>query len=236
MTIRGILFDKDGTLFDYHQTWMPLNHQAALLAARGNTTLAHSLLINGGWDAQSDRVASGSLLAACTNHEIAQSWADQIGGWDVDELARIVTDQFNEGGVDSAVPVTDLPSFLMDLRNRGYKLGVATSDSESGALGMLGRFGALDYLDFVSGYDSGHGPKPTPGMVYAFCKTCGIEPCETIMVGDNWHDVETGRNAGVALTVGVLTGTSTREDLHGVADHVLDNVEQLVELFDQLSN
>lgn len=227
MTIRGILFDKDGTLFDYHQTWMPLNHQAALLTARGDQTLAHALLKSGGWDAGSDRVASGSLLAACTNHQIAEDWAGQVGGWDVEELARMLTEKFHEEGVESAVPVTELPPFLSDLRDQGYKLGIATSDSEQGARGMLDRFGVIDHLDFICGYDSGHGAKPTPGMVYAFCKRCGIEPGETIMVGDNWHDVETGRNAGVAFTVGVLTGTSVREELEGVADHVLHSVEEL---------
>lgn len=235
MTIRGILFDKDGTLFDYHQTWMPLNHQAAILAARGNQSLAQSMLRSGGWDVQTGLVASGSLLAASTNHEIAEHWASLTDGWDVEDLAQVITAQFNKGGVDSAVPVTDLPKFLTNLHNHGYKLGVATSDSESGAVGMLGRFGALDHLDFVSGYDSGHGPKPTPGMVHAFCKTCDITPKETIMVGDNWHDVETGWNAGVALTIGVLTGTSTREDLEGVADHVLDNVEGLGAFLNSIS-
>ena len=29
--IQGILFDKDGTLLDYHATWMPLNRQAGVL-------------------------------------------------------------------------------------------------------------------------------------------------------------------------------------------------------------
>ena len=235
MTIRGILFDKDGTLFDYHQTWMPLNHQAALTATRGDQTLAHSLLESGGWDAASNRVASGSLLAACNNHEIAENWADYVGGWDVDDLAKIITDQFTEGGVRSAVPVTALDPFLTELRNQGYKLGVATSDSEAGATGMLKRFDVLDHLDFVSGYDSGHGSKPQPGMVYAFCKNCEIEPGEAIMVGDNWHDVETGRNAGVPFTVGVLTGTSTREELEDVADHVLDSVEEISALLASLS-
>jgi phosphoglycolate phosphatase len=234
MDIRGILFDKDGTLFDYHQTWMPLNHQAAMVAARGDQSLANTLLVNGGWDAGTDRVASGSLLAACTNHEIAESWADQIGGWDVEDLAHIISSHFNEGGVDSAVPVTDLAPLLASLRDEGYKLGVATSDSERGAMGMLGRFGVVDHLDFISGYDSGHGPKPTPGMVYAFCETCGIKPVDAIMVGDNWHDVETGRNAGVAFTVGVLTGTSTREELEGVADHVLDSIDELGALLSSL--
>ena len=34
MPIRAVLFDKDGTLLDYHRTWGPINLAAAEIAAR----------------------------------------------------------------------------------------------------------------------------------------------------------------------------------------------------------
>jgi phosphoglycolate phosphatase len=33
--IQGVLFDKDGTLFDFHETWRPVMIKAALQAAGG---------------------------------------------------------------------------------------------------------------------------------------------------------------------------------------------------------
>ena len=78
MAIKGILFDKDGTLLDYVATWMPLNHKAALAAAGGDQGLADRLLAAGGYDAATDRVRSGSPLAAGTNREIAVCWAARI--------------------------------------------------------------------------------------------------------------------------------------------------------------
>ena len=56
------------------------------------------------------------------------------------------------------------------------------------------------------------------------------------MVGDNWHDIEVGRSAGCACTVGVLTGTSTRNDLEGKADYVLDSIDNLPELLNRLTS
>lgn len=236
MDIKGILFDKDGTLFDYYQTWMPLNREAARITAREDATLAHKLMEHGGWDPETDTIRAGSLLAAHTNREIAEGFLEIANGWDVEELTEVFNNLFATGGYESAVPVTDLPAFLDPLRAAGYALGVATSDGEDSAQAMLKKHGAFDLLDFVAGYDSGHGPKPGPGMAHAFCTTTGLTPSEIVMVGDNRHDMEMGRNAGVAFCIGVLTGTSNREELALEAEYVLDDVTGIPGLLAQLGS
>lgn len=234
--IKGILFDKDGTLFDYHQTWMPLNHKAAAVTARGDAELAHTLMVAGGWQPQTNTVSSGSLLAAHTNREIVEAWMEFVPGWEIDHLTDLLNNLFTEGGTETAMPVTDLPVFLQGLRDIKLTVGVATSDSESSAIAMLRHFGAADLMDFIAGFDSGHGPKPEPGMVHAFCTTTDLSLSEVIMVGDNRHDMEMGRNAGVAFCVGVLTGTSNREELEREADYVLDDITGLPDLLRLLQN
>ncbi|MCH7793725.1 MAG: hypothetical protein IH900_01095, partial [Proteobacteria bacterium] len=54
VAIRGILFDKDGTLLDYAATWMTANRVAALAAAGGDRALSERLLIAGGYDPKQD--------------------------------------------------------------------------------------------------------------------------------------------------------------------------------------
>ena len=44
MTIRGILFDKDGTLLDFEATWAPLYQRLALELAGDDTARARELL------------------------------------------------------------------------------------------------------------------------------------------------------------------------------------------------
>ena len=57
--IRGVLLDKDGTLLDYARTWVPINRQVALAAARGDKALADQLLLAGGHDPATDAVQIG---------------------------------------------------------------------------------------------------------------------------------------------------------------------------------
>jgi phosphoglycolate phosphatase len=230
--IKGLLFDKDGTLFDYTKTWMPLNHRAALMAARGDQSKADELMIVGGWLPELDTVSAGSLLGAHTNFEIAEVWIKHLGNdWEIQDLYEAISHTFNTYGLESAVAVTDLPLILGQLKSQGYTLGVATSDNEFSANSMLKRFEVDTLFDYIAGYDSGHGAKPGPGMVEGFCRQTGLTPAQVAVIGDNSHDVEMGNNAGVACCIGVLTGNSSYADLIALTEHVLDDITGIPALF-----
>jgi phosphoglycolate phosphatase len=111
---------------------------------------------------------------------------------------------------------------------------VATSDSLRGARASLGGFGVLDRIDFLAGYDSGHGVKPDPGMVEGFCAATGLAAARVAVVGDNLHDLQMGRAAGAGLVVGVLTGNSACGELEALADHVLGSIAEIEALLDGL--
>ncbi len=86
-------------------------------------------------------------------------------------------------------------------------------------------------MDFVAGYNSGHGGKPEPGMVLAFAKLIGADPSEVVMVGDSLHDLDAGRGAG-ALTVAVLSGPASRAELEPHADLVIAHIGELPPLLE----
>jgi phosphoglycolate phosphatase len=224
--IRGILFDKDGTLVDYEATWGPINRRVAELAGRGDPALAQRLLAIGGYDAESGRTRGGSLLAAAHTREIAQAWIDAGAAFDLDTLTGRMDAAFAEGARD-AVPVCDVASLFDRLRARGLTLGVATSDGARAARATLARLGVATDGLFVAGYDSGFGGKPAAGMVQGFCAAAGLTPAQVIVVGDNTHDLEMAAAAGCAAALGVLTGTGRQADLAPLADAVLPGIDAL---------
>ncbi|MGK0399764.1 MAG: phosphoglycolate phosphatase [Gammaproteobacteria bacterium] len=239
MKYKGIVFDKDGTLIDFHATWSPTYHFASIELAKGNSTLAAELLTQHGYDAITQRFMGGSLLAAGNNEEIAQAWSKQlpdIANCDSDKeykvLAHRLHDIFVEQGRINSTAVPDLKRILKQLKTAGLKLGVATADSYQGILNTLGEFDVIKDFDFLCGYDSGHGTKPEAGMVLAFCQSQSLNPSDVVVVGDNSHDIEMGRNANAGLCVGVLTGTSTRNELEKIADIVLNDIRELPALLD----
>jgi len=233
-SIQGILFDKDGTLLDYHATWMPLNKQAALEAAGGDAAEAERLLVATGYDPVKDTHLPNSLLVSASNDVIAGSWAALLGA-DPAELTTRITSVFEANSAATAVAVAGMEAVVTALKARGLVLGVATNDSEDSAYNSLGPFGVLDHFSYVAGFDSGHGAKPGPGMVRAFCAATGLSPAAVAVVGDSHHDMEMGRSAGAGLLVGVLTGTGDRDDLASHAHHVLDSIVELEALLDDLA-
>lgn len=52
--------------------------------------------------------------------------------------------------------------------------------------------------------------KPAPGMINLACKTHGIDPSTSFMVGDSDKDIECAKNAGVGKAVLVLTGNGRK--------------------------
>lgn len=225
---KGILFDKDGTLLDYHATWMPANRAVALELAEGDEELAVRLLIAGGWDPQVDRIASGTPLAAGDLDDIARLWLPSLPRpRPVEAVVEYLDDAFPRYMDPTAVCAL---AGLMDvLSGMGLALGVATADSKNGLQKSLAPFNVADRFVFTAGFDSGHGRKPQAGMVHAFCTVAGIAPESVWVVGDNRHDMEMAANAG-SIGIGVLTGTSDRAELAASgAARVLASIAELPE-------
>lgn len=234
MKFKGVLFDKDGTLIDFHATWMPVYRRAVSIVtqAAGRHGLEGYLLKLGGYDAETDCCFPDSLLASGTTPGIAALWAEATGldeGW----LRQKLEQMFNSDAPAFAVPVKGLHAVLGRLEARGLALGVATMDSRVSADATLSRLGVVDHFSFVCGYDSGHGQKPERGMVDAFCARAGLSSAEIVLVGDTPHDLEMGRAASVGKIVGVLTGSSTAEQLESRCDAVISGVEYLETLLDR---
>jgi len=143
----------------------------------------------------------------------------------IDDLDAIFTE-----GVSQVVPVYGLTNTLSGLAAAGWRLGLATMDTEEAAEATLQRLDLRGLFGFVCGCDSGHGTKPGPGMAQAFCAAVGVRPAAAVMVGDSVHDLMMGRAAGFGLTIGVLTGPATAEELQQHADLVLPSIAALPEV------
>jgi len=220
--IDGLLFDKDGTLFDFRISW---GRWAAKFLAEMARDADHAERLGRaiGFDAGSLSFRADSPVIAATAADIAAALAPELDGVSVADLTERIDETAGAAPMSEAVPLRPLLSIL---RARGLRLGVATNDSEVPARQHLAAHAITDCFDFIAGYDSGHGAKPGPGMCLAFAATLGLDPARVAMVGDSRHDLQAGRAAGMR-TVAVLTGIAKPADLADLADVILPDIGAL---------
>lgn len=235
MPIRGILFDKDGTLVDFFGTWIPAYRAASDLASAtaGDPALGDRLLRLGGYDPATGALDPDSILASGTTLEICELWAAEAGVADCRKLSRELHREMEEHVIARPVPIADgIADLFRRLADRGMVLGMATMDGETVARATAKALEIRDFLSFISGYDSGYGSKPAPGMVRGFCAAAGLSPADVLVVGDTARDMNMARAAGAGLAVAVLTGATPREGLAPIADRVIASVFDIESVLD----
>lgn len=223
MRAQALLFDKDGTLFDFQKTWGPWVGVVIDQLAAGDSGMAAEMDAAMGYDRASKTVAPDSIVIAGTVEQGAAAISHFRPDMSLQQLMVI----FDETGAQ-ATPVEVLPlgPFLDQLAHMGVRYGVATNDSEYVARVQLRVLNLEDRFDFIAGFDSGYGGKPGPGMCSAYARFTGLAPEQIAMVGDSTHDLGAGRAAGMQ-TVGVLTGVVGAEVLAPFADVVLSDIGEL---------
>lgn len=220
--IRAAIFDKDGTLFDFAATWggwtaRIIDH---LVARGGDRDLLADRL---GYDLQTGHFHPQSPVITWTVAELTDLMLGLVPGLDRATLTNTLNDLSANA---PQVQVAPLREVFQGLRDRGLKLGLATNDAEAPARAHLAGAGVLDLFDFVAGSDSGHGGKPAPGQLLAFVDQVGVDPAQTVMVGDSLHDLHAGAAAGMRR-VAVLTGIAKAPELAPHADAVLADIGHL---------
>ncbi len=221
--IKAVLFDKDGTLFNFDATWADWTRRV-IMRLNADETMRGRLAEACGYDWAGNRFVEGSIIVNATGDETAAAWMAVDGALTRAGIERAFDAEY--GGMELA-PVCDLAAVLGELRARGLVLGIATNDAEANARAHTEQAGVADMFDFIAGCDSGFGAKPDAGMVRGFARAVGVTCEQVAMVGDSTHDLRAGRAAG-AMCVGVLSGPAGRADLEGLADVVLADIGGLL--------
>ena len=221
--IRGVIFDKDGTLFDFNATWSAWAAAFLIEIAGGDIAQATALGRVIGYDVLSREFDASSPVIAGTPDQVASALLPHLPG---ESLTALVSRMNASAAVAPMIESVPLKPLIAALKRQGIRIGLATNDGELPARAHLISAGVHDDFDFVAGFDSGFGAKPAPGMLLAFADRFGLAPSEVAMVGDSLHDLAAARAAGMH-GVGVLSGPATARELQSFAAVVLPNIGEL---------
>jgi phosphoglycolate phosphatase-like HAD superfamily hydrolase len=233
-TLDGIdlvVFDKDGTLLDFHAMWGGwATELGRRLEGATRRPVSGDVFATIGYDPVSGRARPGSPLAIDTMSEIREVIAAVVRRWcpNVAAARRAVEAAwFIPDPVATAQPTADLTTLFAALRAGGRRIAVATTDDRAPTEAALRALGVREQVAALACGDDGIGVKPDPAMLLAICEALQVPPTRTAVVGDTAADLAMARAAGAGLVVGVLSGVDGRDRLAELADIVLDSIADL---------
>jgi len=230
---QAIIFDKDGTLIDFDVMWGGWTiHMAEQLRLASGIDVRQALCLAMGYDEQKNKVLANSALASnpmarlydLTVKVMHSQGLDKQEAMKVVEKAWCIPDP-----VILAKPLTDMRVLFGQLTELGIKIAIATADDRAPTQAMIDAFDVGEYVSCMVCADDDIPSKPTPDMVLTLCEQMEIEPSKVMVVGDTASDLKMARAAGAGLAVGVLSGVSTARDLAGLADVLIESVDELSE-------
>ena len=225
--IKGILFDKDGTLLKFDELWdeatkmvMPkFLHKIGIDADEENVSRAVKAVGNS--------IAAMILCMTKAVIEVFEIEAD-------DKMLSLYSKQLEElyfeevtKSTANILPTADLDKLFKWLSDRKLIVGLATADTKQTALKCLDRLGIRHFFSYVGSDDGVLKPKPSSDIIEDFKRKFGINSEEIMVVGDTNTDMQFAKNGG-ALAVGVLSGVGEKEELKESADFIIADVGQLM--------
>ena len=234
--IKGLLFDKDGTLLEFHSTMHHI-YTDVLACLQDRYQVPELLLqqLKNVLGYQRDRLLSDSLLQFSTNPQIAETILGlsekftATHNWKLSFNKKNLLRLIEKLSLDKNVPYTtlpDVPETLRYIKNKGCKLGVATADTYKATVAGLKKTGIMTYFDYLG---TGDEPKPKPETLLAdmFCRQCGIGPEELLIVGDSKIDMQFAENVG-ARFIGIDSPFNNRSIFMETGHQSVINIKEII--------
>lgn len=116
------------------------------------------------------------------------------------------------------------------LHDKGYKLGIVTTKIRD-TVNMGLKLTKLDsFFDVIVTLDDVEHAKPHPEPIFKALEQLDAKPEEAMMVGDNVHDIDAGKNAGTK-TVGVAWSVKGEEYIRShKPDYVVSKMSDILSI------
>lgn len=211
--IKAVFFDMDGTIVDSMWMWKKIDIE---FLGKRNIELPEDLQreIEGMSFSETAVYFKERFSLKESLEEIKKIWNNMA----IDKYKNEV--RLKKG----VLPV------LEQLKKKGFKTGIATSNSMELALACLEANDIKKYFDtIVTGCDVGAG-KPAPDIYLKNAEICNVLPQESLVFEDIVQGIEAGHNAGMKVcAVFDEYSVYNDEEKHRMADYYINDFNEVIE-------
>lgn len=131
---------------------------------------------------------------------------------------------------DGVIPI------LEKLKEQNIRLAIVSTKLRDTIIRGLNVMKANHLFEVIIGMNDVTKVKPDPEPIYLALEKLGVNKDEVIMIGDNYHDILAGKNAGVK-TAGVAWSIKGEEFLKTFEpDYMLHNMHDLLQIVEEIND
>jgi phosphoglycolate phosphatase len=219
LSVKGIVFDLDGTLLDTLQS----------IGAAFNRTLTRMKMPE--WDIDAYRYFIGEGVYKCAERCLPETHRTEET---INRLVELEREDYSRNWEADAGPYDGIEQLILDAKSRGLSLAVLSNKDDGFAKQCVNHYFPDSPFDSIIGYSSSVPHKPDPTGAGLVAQKLGLQSEELVMVGDTSIDIHTAQACNMH-SIGVLWGFRDLVELEMAgADKIIQRPDELlsaIELF-----
>ena len=240
-SIKGVLFDKDGTLSDSESFLVNLAKQRVkrILCNTTNSTNQDLIKYNlkKAYGIENHFIDPNGIIAIASeeHNAIATATILSLAGENWPDAIQITKDSFKEASKklqeDSALNENRrrlLPGaikVLKALKDHGAINSLISNDSRNGIRDFLAS-NNINHIFSKFWSCEENPPKPDPDAVKGLCNMMNLHPSECALLGDADSDLTMAKDAGIGIVIGFTAGWTQKPELKA-HDYLINNWNEL---------
>jgi len=224
MKIKAVVFDLDGTIVGFN-----LDYRAVRADVR-------SFLLKEGVPA-SVLSTNESIFEMLKKTEIfmKNNGKSERAREDIRREALAIAEKYELEAARTTGLIPGVLETLKTLKKMNLRIGLCTINSQKSTNYILKRLGITEFFDAVVPRDSVKYVKPSTEHLEAALKALGVNPGETVVVGDGSVDMKCARELK-AIAVGLPKGVdSTQELIRSGANYLVTSISDLPTLIEYIN-
>ena len=211
--IEGIIFDLDGTMVDSMWMWRGIDNE--FMAARG---LPMTDELERAIEGMSFRETAEYFVRT---YPLTESVEELMDLW-----VAMAIDKYQH-----EVPVKPgLMHFLQEMKGRGMRMGIATSNARILLDAVANAHGFYDYMDSVLTANEVKRGKPAPDVYLAVADKLGLAPGACLVFEDIPQGIRAGLAAGMKVcAVSDEYSRAQEAEKRSLAHYYIDSFEQVLD-------
>lgn len=215
-SIKGVIFDKDGTITDSNTYWSKIIRMRADLIIeryRISSNYFPELCNSMGLNIQTDKLLPIGPIALKSREEVINNILIFLKSIDyfldyqsIDNLFFEVNKDFSKIATNYIKPIKPCINLINKLQKYKVRLSLVTSDSTKNAELVCDKLKITSCFDFIIGGDKKLKKKSSGEPAEHVCKLMDIEPRNTICIGDAPMDFEMSKNSNLKGAILVESG------------------------------